>query len=62
MPTIFTETGTPEAVAEAIAGETGARVVQLATHTLPDDGSYLTLMRLAARTVVEGLGTAPTAR
>lgn len=59
VPTIFTEIGTPEDVAEAVADETGARVLQIGTHTLPDDGSYLTFMGLAARTVVEGLGTAP---
>jgi zinc/manganese transport system substrate-binding protein len=56
VPTIFTELGTPEDVAEAIADETGARVLQIGTHTLPDDGSYFTFMRQAARTVVEGLG------
>ena len=59
VPTIFTELGTPEDVAEAIGDETGARVLQVATHTLPDDGSYLTFMRQAARTVVDGLGGAP---
>jgi zinc/manganese transport system substrate-binding protein len=57
VPTIFTELGTPEDVAEAIGEETGARVLLIASHTLPDDGSYLTFMRQAAQTVVEGLGS-----
>jgi zinc/manganese transport system substrate-binding protein len=61
VPTIFTELGTPEDVAEAIADETGARVLQIGTHTLPDDGSYFTFMRQAARTVVDGLGGGPAA-
>ncbi len=59
VPTIFTELGTPDDLAEAIGDETGARVLQIATHTLPDDGSYFTFMRQAAQTVVEGLGGAP---
>jgi zinc/manganese transport system substrate-binding protein len=56
VPTIFTELGTPDDVAEAIGDETGARVLQISTHTLPDDGSYFTFMRQAARTVATGLG------
>jgi zinc/manganese transport system substrate-binding protein len=56
VPTIFTELGTPDDVAEAIGDETGARVLQISTHTLPDDGSYFTFMRQAARTVADGLG------
>jgi zinc/manganese transport system substrate-binding protein len=62
VPTIFTELGTPDDVAEAIAGETGARVVQIATHTLPDDGSYATFMTEAAATVADGLGGGAPAR
>jgi len=38
--------------------ETGAQVVDVATHTLPDDGSYVTFMRDVADAVLEGL-TAP---
>ncbi len=52
---IFNEIGTPPGVARAVADETGARVVELATHTLPDDGSYLTFMRDLADGVVESL-------
>ena len=59
VPTIFTELGTPEDVAEAIGDETGARVLQIATHTLPDDGSYTSFMEQAARTVLDGLAGPP---
>lgn len=45
VPAIFTEVGTPQAVVDAIAGETGVRVVPIASHTLPADGSYLTFIR-----------------
>ncbi len=53
---IFTELGTSSAVASAIASETGARVVELAPVTLPDDGSYFTLMRNIAGVIVSSLG------
>ena len=59
VPIIFTELGTPDDLAEAIGDETGARVLQISTHTLPDDGSYFTFMRQAARTVADGLAGAP---
>lgn len=55
VPAIFTEIGTPNGVAEAIADETGARVVEIATHSLPDDGSYVTFIRDAATAVHDGL-------
>jgi zinc/manganese transport system substrate-binding protein len=55
VPAIFTEAGTPDGVAEAIAGQTGARVVEIGTHALPDDGSYFTFMRDAGGAVAEGL-------
>lgn len=53
--TIFTEIGTPAQVAETIADETGARVVELPSHNLPDDGSYVTFMREIATRVADGL-------
>jgi zinc/manganese transport system substrate-binding protein len=56
VPAIFSEIGTPEGVADAIADETGARVVEIGTHTLPNDGSYATFMREAAAAVADGLG------
>jgi zinc/manganese transport system substrate-binding protein len=56
VPAIFNEIGTPDGVAEAIADETGARVVDVPTHALPDDGSYFTFMREVAAAVTDGLG------
>lgn len=41
---IFTEIGTSKAVVDAISTESGARVVEVATHSLPDDGSYFTFL------------------
>ncbi len=55
MPAIFNEVGTPEGVAKAIAEQTGVPVVEIATHTLPDDGSYFTFMRDMAAAVSRGL-------
>jgi zinc/manganese transport system substrate-binding protein len=57
VPVIFNEIGTPEGVADAIADETGAHVVEIGTHTLPDDGSYATFMREAAAAVAGGLAS-----
>jgi zinc/manganese transport system substrate-binding protein len=55
VPAIFNETGTPEGVADAIGDQTGARVVEIASHNLPDDGSYFTFMRDVAAAVEDGL-------
>jgi zinc/manganese transport system substrate-binding protein len=52
---IFAEVGTPRAVTEAIAGETGARVVELPTHLLPEDGSYVSFISGIAAAIVEAL-------
>ena len=52
---IFTELGTAPAVAQAIGKETGVRVVELATHTLPADGSYFTFMRNLTNAVTGAL-------
>ena len=52
---IFTETGTPSEVVDALADEVGLPVVELATHLLPDDGSYRTFMLDLASDVVEGI-------
>jgi ABC-type Mn2+/Zn2+ transport system permease subunit/ABC-type Zn uptake system ZnuABC Zn-binding protein ZnuA len=63
VPAIFSDTGTPAGLADAIADETGARVVEVGTHALPPDGSYLTMMRDIAAAVDGGLaGPAPHAR
>lgn len=55
VPAIFNEVGTPAGVASAIAEQTGVPVVEIATHTLPDDGSYVTFMRDMAAAVSRGL-------
>ena len=52
---IFTEIGTPTQVAEAIGEETGVQVVELASHNLPDDGTYATFMLDNARKVAAAL-------
>lgn len=52
---IFTELGTPPAVADAMGRETGAKVVPLTTHSLPGDGSYFTFLRDIASTIVTAL-------
>jgi len=52
---IFTELGTPPAVAEAIAQGPGVKVVELTTHSLPADGSYFTFLRNIAQVIVDGL-------
>ena len=52
---VFTELGTPKAVAATIGTETGARVVEVSTHMLPDDGSYFTFMRNLAGAIVDAL-------
>jgi zinc/manganese transport system substrate-binding protein len=52
---IFSETGTPKTISDTIGRETGVKVVQLSTHILPADGSYLTFMRELAGTIVDNL-------
>jgi len=43
------------AVADAIGKETGVKVVELTTHSLPEDGSYFTFLRNVAQVIVDGL-------
>ena len=52
---VFIEIGTPRQLAEAIAEETGATVVELPSHNLPDDGSYFTFMRALANEIAGAL-------
>ena len=52
---IFTELGTSPAVADAIGKETGVKVIELTTHSLPADGSYFTFERNMAKVIVDGL-------
>ena len=55
VPAIFTEVGTPQAVVDAIAGETGVQVVPLPSHALPADGSYFTFIRDIATAIADAL-------
>ncbi|HEX9259579.1 MAG TPA: metal ABC transporter substrate-binding protein [Acidimicrobiales bacterium] len=49
VPAVFTELGTSTKIAKAVAHDAGSNVVELATHTLPADGTYRTfLLDLAA--------------
>lgn len=59
VPAIFNEAGTPENVASAIADQTGVPVIEIATHNLPEDGSYFTFMRDMAAAVSKGLDPPP---
>jgi zinc/manganese transport system substrate-binding protein len=52
---IFTEVGTSPVVAKTIGDETGVKVIELATHVLPPDGSYLSFMRGLAGTIISAL-------
>jgi len=52
---IFTELGTSPAIASRIGDDTGARVVELTTHTLPADGSYFTFLRDVAIVITNAL-------
>jgi zinc/manganese transport system substrate-binding protein len=52
---VFAEVGTPQAVAEAVASDSGARLVPLATSQLPEGGTYQDLIREIAVTVAGAL-------
>ena len=54
---IFSEAGTPDQVVEAIANETGATVVELDTHLLPEDGTYDTFMTELVSAIVSALSS-----
>lgn len=56
VPAIFTDVGTPPAVAAVVAQETGARIVELHVEQLPESGSYADLMREIASAVADALG------
>ncbi len=52
---IFTEIGTPTQVADAIGEQAGVAVVALASHNLPDDGTYATFLLQNATKVAAAL-------
>jgi len=55
VPAIFTELGTSPAVARAVGSETGATVVEITTHALPDDASYGTFLKNIATLIADNL-------
>jgi len=55
VPAVFAEIGTPAATAKAISSDSGAKVVELSTHNLPEDGSYRSFMLNIATTVADAL-------
>lgn len=52
---IYTELGTPKATVEALADDAGVTVIELSTHTLPEDGTYRTFVLDVAETIAGGL-------
>lgn len=52
---VFSDVGTPQGVADAVAAETGAPVVELQVAQLPDDGNYSDLLRELTATVADAL-------
>jgi zinc/manganese transport system substrate-binding protein len=52
---VFTETGLPNAVADAIVSETGATLVELGTEAVPGDGTYATYITELARRISSAL-------
>jgi zinc/manganese transport system substrate-binding protein len=52
---VFTEVGTPESVARAVADDSGARLVELSTSQLPEGGRYQDLVRDIASTIADAL-------
>jgi len=55
VTTVFTELGTPDDVARAIADETGARVVEISTHLVPEDGTYRSFILRLTSTIADAL-------
>jgi zinc/manganese transport system substrate-binding protein len=53
---IFTDATTPPAVADAVAAETGARVIPISVERLPSSGRYVDLVRDVAAAIADGLG------
>lgn len=52
---VFSDVGTPRAVAEAVANETGARLIELHVAQLPEGGAYADLLRGLAGTIADAL-------
>jgi zinc/manganese transport system substrate-binding protein len=52
---IFSDVGTPQSVAEAVAAEAGATLVELHLAQVPESGDYADLLRDVASSIVEAL-------
>jgi zinc/manganese transport system substrate-binding protein len=52
---VFSDIGTPQSVARAVADETGAVLIELDVARLPDTGAYADLLRGVADSVVSAL-------
>ncbi|MCC6434500.1 MAG: zinc ABC transporter substrate-binding protein [Acidimicrobiales bacterium] len=52
---IYTELGTPKATVDALADDAGVTVIELSTHTLPEDGTYRSFLLDVAETIAGGL-------
>ena len=52
---IFSEVGTPQAVAEQVADEVGVPLVELPSHNLPETGGYQAYVVELATKVAAGL-------
>lgn len=52
---LFTDIGTPQSVAQAVADETGVRLVELKDAQLPEEGSYQDMLRELAMLVRDAL-------
>lgn len=55
---VFTDVGTPQSVAAAVASDAGASIVELEVAVIPDGGSYADLLRSITSAIVGAL--APT--
>lgn len=53
---VFSDVGTPGSVAQAVADETGAQVVELRVAQLPESGDYADLLRSLVGSIAVALG------
>jgi zinc/manganese transport system substrate-binding protein len=53
---VFAGVGTPQAVAQAVAGDGGAELAEISVSQLPEGGDYQGLVRALAVTIADALG------
>ena len=56
VPAVFSEVGTPQSVARAVSGDSGAELVELSTSQLPEEGGYAGFILDLAHAVADALG------